>query len=95
MSSTVRCVFSPCSRQERLWCPSNCSLVTLLWEVLVEFRLRFRRNVIRVRLDSRLGLIDLVRVPEDRKINRGSHQRCDPGGNAEPEREIEDGRTER
>jgi hypothetical protein len=28
--------------------------------------------------------------PEDRKVNRGSHQRRDPGRHAEPEREIED-----
>jgi hypothetical protein len=28
--------------------------------------------------------------PEDRKINRRSHQRRDPGRNAEPEREVED-----
>jgi hypothetical protein len=28
--------------------------------------------------------------PEDRKVNRWSHQWRDPGGYAEPEREIED-----
>ena len=62
VSHTVSLVFSPRLSQESFRrAPNDCLLATLLRGVLVELGLRLRRTVIRVRLDSRLGSIDLPR----------------------------------
>nr|WP_186383357.1 hypothetical protein [Amycolatopsis acidiphila] len=82
VSLTMNRVFSPGLSQESLRrAPNDCSLLTLRQDVLVEFVPRFRRTIIRVRIDSWLRPIELAC---DRHTTRDAHRMQEAGADLRP-----------